>query len=248
MRRVGWIFMLGVLIASSAPEVPRPENKAPIVIILMGPPGAGKGSHAAPLSEQLAMPHISTGNLFRDNIQSQTLLGKEAKTYIDRGHLVPDQLVLDMLFERVSKADCKGGYILDGFPRTLAQATALDERLCGNFLVKVLNFNLSDALIVERITGRLVCKSCNRPYHKIFDPPQNPSACDTCSGILFQREDDKEEIIRKRLDVYRAQTQPLIAYYAKQENVFQEIDSEKEKPRVFQDVLDALRLSCSLVN
>lgn len=236
---VGLVFMLGLLISGNASVPPRPDNK-PLVIILMGPPGAGKGTHAAPLSQTLQVPHISTGDLFRENIRSQTALGKEAKTYIDKGNLVPDELVLSMLFERVTAPDCKAGYILDGFPRTIKQAEVLDERLKETNQVLVLNFNISDAIIIERVAGRIACKACGRPYHKKFDPPQNESICDSCGGPLYQREDDQEGIIRKRLDVYRAQTEPLIAYYGKQKGVLKEIYSQKEKAQVFQDVLESL--------
>lgn len=244
---IGLVFMLGLLAHNNGSAMSRSECKSsenkPMVLILMGPPGAGKGTHAAPLSGQLSLPHISTGDLFRENMRNETALGKEAKSYIDKGNLVPDELVLDMLFDRVAAPDCKGGYILDGFPRTIAQAKALDLRIQDKNLVIVLNFNLSDEAIIERVTGRIACKSCGRPYHKKFDPPQNESVCDHCGGVLFQRDDDKEEIIRKRLEVYRAQTAPLIEHYAKQEGVLREIDSQKDKAQVFQDVLEALPTS-----
>ena len=159
---------------------------------------------------------------------------------MDQGQLVPDELVLDMLFDRVSKEDCRSGYILDGFPRTIAQAKALDQRLNGRSQVIALNFNVEDASIIERVTGRIACKQCGRPFHKTFDPPKKEGACDGCNGALYQRDDDKEEIIRKRLEVYRAQTQPLIDYYAKQKDVLRDIDSTKSKEQVFQEVLEAL--------
>lgn len=237
---IGFVFMLGVLISGNASTTARPETGAPLVVVLMGPPGAGKGTHAGPLSQQLGLPHISTGDLFRENMRAGTPLGNQAKDYIDKGNLVPDELVLDMLFDRVNRKDCKDGYILDGFPRTIAQAKALDQRLAGHAQVIVLNFNLSDAAIIERVTGRIACKDCGRPYHKKFDPPQSPSLCDACGGKLIQRDDDKEEIIRKRLEVYRAQTEPLIQYYTKQKGVLKEIDSQKAKEQVFHDVLEAI--------
>lgn len=221
---------------------PQTDDQA-LVVILMGPPGAGKGTHALPLSEHLKLPHISTGDLFRENIRNQTPLGSKAKEYIDQGHLVPDELVLDMLFSRVLQSDCKKGYILDGFPRTIAQAKALDQRLGSSHQVIVLNFLLDDSVIIERVTGRIACKGCGRPYHKQFDPPQKEMVCDACKGPLYQREDDREEIIRKRLEVYRAQTQPLIDYYAKQEGVLHEVDSQFAKAKVFQEVLDVFSLS-----
>ena len=214
----------------------------PLVVILLGPPGSGKGTHAGPLSRELYLPHISTGDLFRQNIRNQTPLGLKAKSYIDLGHLVPDELVLDMLFDRVAERDCLQGYILDGFPRTLPQAEALDARLGELHRTSALNFNLSDEKIIERVTGRIACKSCGRPYHKKFDPPLDPNRCDQCFGPLIQRDDDREEIIRKRLEVYRAQTEPLIAYYSAQNDVLRNIDSDQEKSQVFRAVLDSLQL------
>lgn len=217
-----------------------------MVIILMGPPGAGKGTHAGPLSQYLGLPHISTGDLFRENIRKQTLLGQKAKSYMDKGHLVPDELVLDMLFDRVSREDCKRGYILDGFPRTIPQAQALDQRIQRDSRVVALNFHLVDPVIVERITGRIACKDCGRPFHKKYDPPQQEMICDGCGGKLYQRDDDKEEVIRKRLEVYRIQTEPLIAHYSRQQDVLRHIDSQKGKEQVFHDVLDSLPLAPAL--
>lgn len=229
--------MVGLLHTGNAFAMSRSEYK-PMVVILMGPPGAGKGTHAGPLSEHLNLPHISTGDLFRENIRNQTPLGQKAKGFIDQGQLVPDELVLDMLFDRVSKEDCKSGYILDGFPRTLPQAKALDQCLKSNRVV-ALNFNLSDAVIVERVAGRIACKQCGRPYHKTYDPPKQELLCDACGGALYQRDDDKEEIVRKRLEVYRTQTQPLIEYYAKQKNVLHEIQAQGSKEQVYHEVLEA---------
>lgn len=211
----------------------------PIVIILMGPPGAGKGTHAAPLSQHLGIPHISTGDLFRENIRNATPLGQKAKTYIDQGKLVPDELVLDMLFDRVAKEDCKNGYILDGSPRTIPQAEALDARLKTTHRVTVLNFQLPDSLILERITGRLTCKNCSKPYHKLYAPSP---ACTDCQGPLITRDDDREEIVQKRLEVYRLQTQPLIAHYQKQKNTLQHIDAKGDKTSIFNRILEALPL------
>lgn len=239
-RLVGFIFMVGVLISGHASVFSHEELPKPLVVILMGPPGAGKGTHAAPLSSELGIPHISTGDLFRENIRAETSLGKQAKGFMDNGNLVPDELVLDMLFDRVSRQDCKAGYILDGFPRTIPQAQALDKRLADKVQLVVLNFNLPDSVIIERIAGRIACKNCGRPYHKKFDPPKLDSVCDACGSNLIQRDDDKEEIIRKRLQVYREQTEPLIHYYAKQKEVLKEIDSRNEKAQVFHDVLEAL--------
>ncbi|MBU6382917.1 MAG: adenylate kinase [Verrucomicrobia bacterium] len=230
--------MVGVL-SAHASVVSRVESQKPLVVILMGPPGAGKGTHAGPLSVHLGIPHISTGDLFREHFRQQTLLGKQAKEYIDRGNLVPDELVLNMLFDRVSQEDCKAGYILDGFPRTLLQARSLDERLIGKVQLVVLNLNLPDERIVERITGRIACKDCGRPYHKTFDPPKVAAICDVCGGLLFQRADDTVAVVRQRLEVYRSQTAPLIDHYA-QQHVLKEIDSQNEKGVVLRECLEAL--------
>ncbi len=238
-RWIGLIFMLSALLAGDAFAMNRSEPK-PLVVILMGPPGAGKGTHAGPLSEQLGLPHISTGDLFREHIRNKTPLGQQAKNYMDKGNLVPDSLVLDMLFSRVSREDCRSGYLLDGFPRTIAQAKSLDDRLKNVHEVVALNFKIADESVIERVAGRIACKDCGRPFHKTFDPPKDPAICDHCGGPLYQRDDDKEEIIRKRLEVYRSQTQPLIEYYAKKKNVLREIDSENSKEKVFQDILEVL--------
>ncbi|MES2273622.1 MAG: adenylate kinase [Chlamydiota bacterium] len=210
-----------------------------MVVILLGPPGAGKGTHAGPLSAKLKVPHISTGDLFRENIRNQTPLGKVARNYMDKGNLVPDEIVLNMLFERTCGADCQNGYILDGVPRTLAQARTLELHLKDHLLV-ALNFQISDAALIERIGGRIACKTCGRPYHKKYDPPRIETLCDHCGGEIYQRDDDREEIVRKRLEVYRAQTEPLIAYYAQTGSFLCQIDSHRSKAEVFQDVLNVL--------
>jgi adenylate kinase len=216
-----------------------------LVVILMGPPGAGKGTHAGPLSKQLGLPHISTGDLFRENIRNQTSLGLKAKEFIDLGNLVPDELVLSMLLERVSRDDCAQGYILDGFPRNLAQAKILNVKI-GKERVLALNFNVPDQVLIERVTGRIACKKCGCPYHKIYHPPVKESVCDSCGGMLYQRVDDNEEIVRKRLEIYREQTMPLIQYYAEQ-GVLHEIHADQSKDEVFAEVLGAV-LTCSPSN
>lgn len=238
---IGFVCMVSLLVGGDASAMNRSENK-PLVVILMGPPGAGKGTHAIPLSEYLHIPHISTGDLFRENIRKTTPLGQKAKGYIDQGQLVPDELVLDMLFYRVSQPDCQNGYILDGFPRTVAQAQAFDQKAKIRHRLLALNFNLKDEVIIQRIAGRIACKDCGRPYHKTYASPSQENLCDHCGGALYQRDDDKEEIIRKRLDVYRAQTEPLIQHYARQQGVLSEINSENPKEQVFHDVLEAVPL------
>ncbi len=236
---IGLICMCSMLATTGTSfAMNRMTEAQPLVLIMMGPPGAGKGTHATSLSAHLAVPHISTGDLFRENIRNQTPLGKIAKGHIDNGKLVPDELVLDMLFDRIQREDCKRGYILDGFPRTVPQAEALDQRLKAHRIVAV-NFEIADATIVERLSGRLSCK-CGRTFHVKFDLPKKAGLCDGCSGALYQRDDDKEEIILKRLEVYRAQTEPVIAYYAKKSEVLFHVDSEQARDEVFQDVLKSI--------
>jgi adenylate kinase len=208
----------------------------PLMVILMGPPGAGKGTHAGPLSEYLHLPHVSTGDLFREHIRNKTPLGLKAREFMDKGNLVPDELVLDMLFDRIGRDDCKNGVILDGFPRTVAQAEALDRRL-GPCQLVALHFSLADDLLVERIVGRIVCKGCGRPYHIKFDPPKKPGLCDHCNGVLYQRDDDREEVVRRRLHVYYRETHPVIEFYARKKDSFHQIESEGTKESIFQEAL-----------
>ncbi len=214
-----------------------------LVIILLGPPGAGKGSQAALIREKMQpkkiLGHISTGDLLRDNIKRGTSLGQKSKAFIDAGRLVPDDLILDMLFERVREEDCKEGYILDGFPRTLAQAEAFDERLGSHSKVIALNLEISDHEILKRLTKRLICEQCQRPYHLIFSPPKKAGICDVCGGKLYQRSDDTEEVVKKRLEVYHQQTKPLIQYY-KDKKMLHSIDATVSKEAVLNRLMNVL--------
>ncbi|NLC84372.1 MAG: adenylate kinase [Ruminococcaceae bacterium] len=184
-------------------------------LIMLGPPGSGKGTMASTLSRHFRIPHISTGDIFRNNIKNETELGREAKSYIDRGQLVPDELTTAMLIDRISEADCSQGYLLDGYPRTIVQATAFSAHLAaaGEQLDVVINLELPDALVVARLSSRRLCSSCGRSYHLIDSPPKNEGICDVCGGTLIQREDDKESTVLARLKVYHEQTAPLIDYY-----------------------------------
>lgn len=239
MRRlIGWVVMLGVILSGEM----RADEDSPLVVILMGPPGSGKGTHALPLSEHLQIPHISTGDLFRDNIQKETPLGKKAKSYINQGNLVPDEVVLGMLFSRVAQPDCKKGYILDGFPRTIAQAKALDEKIRTTCQLTVINLNIPDSLLIERISGRISCKACARCFHTKYNPPKKTLQCDTCQGSLYQRDDDKAEILTKRLEVYHTQTGPLVEYYQNATGVLHEVDASQPKEAVFQAVVEAANI------
>lgn len=182
-------------------------------LVLLGAPGAGKGTQATVLSESLHLPHISTGDIFRANLKAQTPLGQEAKKFMDQGLLVPDTLTVDMLLDRISQEDCQNGYILDGFPRTLSQAAALDEH---ETIDAVLNISVEDEAIIARMAGRRVCPSCGEPYHTESKKSKVEGICDRCGAQLIRRADDEPETVRKRLVVYHDQTQPLEDYYQKQ--------------------------------
>ena len=232
------ILMAGSFFSAPLSSGEKVENTPnPLVLILLGPPGSGKGTQAAMLQDKLHLPHISTGDLLRDHVRRNTELGKQAKTYMDKGQLVPDALILDMLFERVSQKDCANGYILDGFPRTLPQAEALHTRLKGKPDPVVINLELSDAKILERLTNRVSCEKCGTPFHLLYSPPKTEGKCDKCGGKLIQRSDDTEAVIVKRLKVYHEQTAPLIAYYSKQKLLHTVDSSLTPKEKVFTQVV-----------
>lgn len=186
--------------------------------ILLGPPGAGKGTQAKMLAERYGIPQISTGDILRAAVGAGTPLGREAKAYMDRGALVPDEVVIGIVRDRLAEPDCQGGYLLDGFPRTLEQAEALTRMLqqMKAPLPRVVNLEVSEEELVRRLSGRRTCKACGELFHVEFHPPRARATCDTCGGDLIQREDDREETIRRRLEVYRKQTEPLIGYYQAQ--------------------------------
>ena len=210
-------------------------------LLLMGPPGAGKGTQAAKLVERYDIPHVSTGDIFRGALQERTPLGLEAKRYMDVGALVPDQVTVGITRERLAKSDCIGGFILDGFPRTLQQAHALDQMLAkmGIRLNKVVNIVVPDQELIPRLTGRRICQSCGATYHMEFRPPAQPSICDRCGGESYQRTDDQEETVRERLEVYRLQTQPLIQYY-QERDLYSEINGAQSTEAVFRDIVVSL--------
>jgi adenylate kinase len=186
-------------------------------LVLLGPPAAGKGTQAKILAEKFSIPTISTGAIIRNAISSKTPLGVAAKDYIDRGELVPDDLVIDLVKHRLSEDDCKNGYILDGFPRTVFQAETADK--IGITVDKTVLFDVSDEDVVSRITGRRECPNCGSVYHTVSNPPKTDGICDSCGGKLLHREDDTEETVRKRLDVYHKQTEPLIKFYENKGNL-----------------------------
>jgi len=206
-----------------------------IVIIILGAPGAGKGTQATQLAAVRAIPHISTGDLFRENLKSATPIGIKAKEFMDAGRLVPDEIVLDMLSERVALDDCRDGYLLDGFPRTVPQAEALDARLARAepaAQLHVFNLEVSDETIVQRIAGRRICKSCGKIQHVVLSPPQVAGKCDDCGGELYQRKDDAPEVVEQRLRVYHEQTEPVVAYY-ENKGVLKSLDGERDPETVF---------------
>lgn len=211
-------------------------------ILLMGPPGAGKGTQAEKLIREYGIPQISTGDMFRAAVKSGTALGKEAKSYMDKGALVPDSVTVGIVKERLAQDDCKKGWILDGFPRTTAQASALDAILhdLGIQLTAVLDFNVNRDDLVKRVSGRLVCRQCGASFHKEFRPPKQEGVCDNCGGELYQRADDNEVTVRERLAVYDTSTKPLIDYY-KVSGCYYEINGDQSMDKVFADVQAALK-------
>lgn len=210
-------------------------------LILLGPPGAGKGTQASGIIEKYQIPHISTGDIFRKNIKEGTELGNKAKGYMDQGLLVPDELVVAIVEDRLKEDDCKDGFLLDGFPRTVKQAEALDESLShmGVSMDKVINVSVDKNVLVERAVGRRICKDCGATYHIQFNPSQKAEVCDKCGGPLYQRADDNEETVTKRIEVYLNETQPLIDYY-KARNILVTVDGEQDIHKVFEDIVAAL--------
>lgn len=210
-------------------------------IIMLGAPGAGKGTQAKKIAAKYDIPHISTGDIFRANIKNGTELGKKAKTYMDQGLLVPDELVVDLVVDRVQQADCAKGYVLDGFPRTIPQAEALDAAL-AKFNDKIdyaINVEVPDENIINRMGGRRACVGCGATYHIVYNAPKTADVCDACGEKLILRDDDKPETVQKRLGVYHEQTQPLIDYYSKA-GVMREVDGTVDMEDVFQAIVKVL--------
>lgn len=207
-------------------------------IVMLGAPGAGKGTQAKKLSVKYGIPHISTGDIFRANIKEGTELGKKAKEYMDQGLLVPDELVVDLVADRLQKDDCRKGFVLDGFPRTIPQAAALDDALkkMGTTLDLAVNVEVPDEHIVRRMSGRRACVGCGATYHTVYAAPKTEDVCDVCGKSLILREDDRPDTVQKRLDVYHTQTQPLIDYYGKA-SILKEVDGTQDIEKVFDEIV-----------
>ncbi len=210
-------------------------------LVLLGPPGAGKGTQASAIVKKYNIPHISTGDIFRTNIKEGTELGKKAKEYMDKGLLVPDDVVVSIVKDRLTKEDCKEGFLLDGFPRTVNQADALDKELSqmGIKLDKVVNIDANKEILITRAIGRRICRECGATYHIKFNPSKVENVCDIEGGQLFQRDDDKEETVAKRIEVYLKETQPLIDYY-KEKGLILNVDGTKPINEIFEEIVKAL--------
>ncbi|MCR5338837.1 MAG: adenylate kinase [Lachnospiraceae bacterium] len=210
-------------------------------IIMLGAPGAGKGTQAKMIAEKYGIPHVSTGDIFRANLKAGTELGLEAKKYMDAGQLVPDELTVRILLDRVAQDDCKNGYVLDGFPRTIPQAEVLEEALTklNDSVDFAINVEVPDEAIVKRMGGRRACVKCGATYHIVNIPPKTEGICDTCGSELILRDDDKPETVQKRLDVYHEQTQPLVDFYSKK-GILKDVDGTKGMQEIFAEICGIL--------
>ena len=210
-------------------------------IIMLGAPGAGKGTQAKKIAEKYQIPHISTGDIFRANIKGGTELGMKAKTFMDQGMLVPDEITIGMLMDRIGQEDCINGYVLDGFPRTIPQAESLTKALSerGEAVDYAVNVDVPDENIINRMSGRRACLNCGATYHIVYNPSKKEGICDTCGQQLVLRDDDKPETVKKRLSVYHDQTQPLIDFYTERK-VLVEVDGTQSMDKVFEDIMKIL--------
>ncbi len=216
----------------------------PRYLIFLGAPGAGKGTQADLLQKQIGLPHVASGDLFRENLAQQTPLGLQAKGYMERGELVPDDVTIAMVMDRLSRPDCAGGAVLDGFPRTVAQAEALDRTLAaaGRAIEAVINLVVSPQALMARLTGRWICRNCQTPYHMLYNPPRVAGVCDACGGELYQRTDDQPETVARRLDVYFAQTAPLIDYY-RARGLLRDVDGDQSIEAIQNQILSVVGLA-----
>jgi adenylate kinase len=210
-------------------------------LVFLGAPGAGKGTQAAVIAENLGVAHIASGDLFRQAVEKGTELGKSVSAYMNKGTLVPDELTIKLISERLNEPDCKNGCVFDGFPRTMEQARALDKMMAerGNAIDKAVYIEVPEEALLKRLTGRWICRKCQTPYHEVNSPPKVAGVCDKCGGELYQRSDDKEETIRERLKVYFAQTTPLLDYY-KAAGKLAAIDGNQDIKQVSRDIINVL--------
>ncbi|MDY6825865.1 MAG: adenylate kinase [Bacillota bacterium] len=213
-----------------------------MLIILLGPPGAGKGTQAEQLVKEFGLAYISTGDILRKAVKEKTVLGRKAQDYMDSGQLVPDDLVIDIVKERLQEPDCQKGALLDGFPRTVAQAVALDKMLplIGTKIDTVVLLEVDESELIDRLTGRRVCSNCGANYHMKFNPPKVRNVCDQCGGDLFQRDDDTLETVKERLEVYKKQTEPLIDFY-RDKDLLSAIDGNKDIEEVFKQIVAVIK-------
>ncbi len=216
-------------------------SSQPRYVILLGPPGAGKGTQADLLEQKLGLPHVASGDLFREHLEKDTELGRQARAYMERGDLVPDDVTIAMVLERLARPDCRNGAVLDGFPRTVEQAEALDAALAadGKGVSQVIDLQVSEQVLMMRLTERWICRQCQTNYHLVFDPPTTPGRCDACGGELYQRTDDQPETVARRLQVYWEQTYPLVDYYRKR-GVLVKVDGEATIEEVHRCILAVL--------
>jgi adenylate kinase len=210
-------------------------------LILLGAPGAGKGTQAVALVKEKGLTHVASGDLFRDNLSRNTELGQTAKTYMDKGELVPDDVTVKMVLERIARPDCANGFLLDGFPRTIPQAEALDKALMAEnkAIDKAVSIAVPNEELIKRLSGRWICRGCQAPFHMVDAPPKESGKCDHCGGELYQRDDDNEETVRNRLNVYSNQTAPLIDYYRKQDKLL-EVNGNQSIDAVSKEMVSSL--------
>jgi len=214
--------------------------------IILGAPGAGKGTQADILSKKMELPHIASGDLFRQALEARTEVGLLAKSHMDNGQLVPDEVTIKLILERINQPDCASGYLLDGFPRTLHQAEVLDKALMerGKSIDKAIYIEVPNEALVKRLSGRWLCRNCQTPYHMTSSPPKTPGRCDKCGGELYQRSDDREETVKDRLNVFFAQILPILGYYKKQGKLIK-VDGNQEIQEVTEEILSALKAPMS---
>ena len=239
MRKFTSYLFAAILLVTGIYGCSKNNSKKPLVVILIGPPGVGKGTQASELSKALNLPHISTGDLLRDNIKRQTPIGIQIQNIIAQGNFVSDELINALIYEKLTSTDCTNGYILDGYPRRVPQAETLDSYLKDRVSVKVVHYFADDKIIIDRISGRLLCTYCEKNFHKLFNPPKEDGKCDNCFHELIQRADDAESVVVERLLLYKQNTEPLIDFY-KNKHLLQAVSCEGSVKDIFEKTLKLL--------